>query len=562
MVEPPTSSAPRSVSPLLGGSITSLRIVDRAAHLFRDHGRALYSLTLPSSAPLALAIVALYYLERVHGVGSLRLPFAIAFAASLALRTLGAGRVAAYVHALALGEQATADEARAAIAGRRVPLATAGVVGSLLDLPLVLFAAWMVRAGPLAIAFLLPVAGLRWLGSTPTLATRVALGRDGVARAWRKAWGDVAGARGKAFVVETLLWAVAALVLTNGTIALAALAMLGGALFGLDVAFAATFLSPENGFAVVLLLALALLALEPLRMTASTLVYLDARIRHEALDLRQRVDSVTAGAGTRSISDAAAVLLLAIGIAAPGVASAQSVDEPDLGLRPAVPIDLEPLPPGAPLAPDGSEARAAAERILSADEFRPVPQPGEGHFGDWLREVIERLLELITPDPEGLLGGPTFALPGMDVFLVVGIVLLLAGLSFVAWVTLSGRRKRAPLQAAATEAAAVDPRERDPEDILAEAEAKRRSGELREALRILYLATLVRLDRFRRISFDPSLTNWQYLRFFPRGPDRDRFAELTDLFDHKWYGHEPISDDDYLNARTRARVLTGEADAT
>src|SRR5688572_17210765 len=120
------------ISPLLSDSVSSLRLVDRAAHVVRAHAGALFGLGLPTSAPLALAAVGRYYLERVHAIGSLRLPFAMLFAGLVAVRAQGQGRVAHLVEGVALGAAAGADAragAHESARRRALPLALAGVAG-------------------------------------------------------------------------------------------------------------------------------------------------------------------------------------------------------------------------------------------------------------------------------------------------------------------------------------------------------------------------------------------------------------------------------------------------
>lgn len=544
-----------SVSALLSSdSAGSLRILDRAAHLVRSDARALYGLVLPASGGLALVGLVLYYVERVLGITTLRPAFALAAAALLAARAVAAGAVARNVALLADGDTVAPGlaAARAALAGRRVALARVGVLSALLDLPAIFLCAWMTELGPLGAVLLVPVMGLRWLGASPTWAARVAVTRDGVGRAWLSAWRDGSGGRSKAVVVETLLALVALLVFFNGYVALLFGTMIGGTLLGLDLGFAASFLSPSNGFAVTFLVVTSLVVVEPLRMVASGLLWVDARVRHDALDLRRRVDALTADApraAPRPAAIATAAILLALGVGLPAPAIAQ--DEPGSELAPIVELaELPALPPSP-----GEADRTAAARVLAAPEFAPVVQPGDGQFGDWLREVIRDLFELLMPDPDLLPDfGFDFALPGMRTFLIIAFVILAGAIAFTVW-ALRASRRRGEGPAADEPARAIDVRERDPVDILAEAAALRRAGELRAALRTVYLATLVQLDRRRDIVFDPTRTNWHYLRDFPAGERRDAFAALTRLFDHKWYGHEQVSDDDVGTAEGAARRI-------
>ena len=61
------------------------------------------------------------------------------------------------------------------------------------------------------------------------------------------------------------------------------------------------------------------------------------------------------------------------------------------------------------------------------------------------------------------------------------------------------------------------------------------------------------------ISFEPSRTNWQYIRGMPRGETRTLFSTFTRVFDHKWYGRENTSMEDYLECRRLAdRICADE----
>jgi hypothetical protein len=96
---------------------------------------------------------------------------------------------------------------------------------------------------------------------------------------------------------------------------------------------------------------------------------------------------------------------------------------------------------------------------------------------------------------------------------------------------------------------------RTPLHYLDEAAQLAERGEARAALRALYLATLVNLDRAHLIDFEPAKTNWQYLRGLPPGELRKLFAAFTRIFDHKWYGHEPATPEDYRRSRALAERI-------
>ena len=63
------------------------------------------------------------------------------------------------------------------------------------------------------------------------------------------------------------------------------------------------------------------------------------------------------------------------------------------------------------------------------------------------------------------------------------------------------------------------------------------SGDLRRAMRAIYLALLGRLHAHGLIRYDRHRTNREYIRDLRANPSaRDAFAEAVDLFDPAWYG--------------------------
>jgi len=232
----------------------------------------------------------------------------------------------------------------------------------------------------------------------------------------------------------------------------------------------------------------------------------------------------------------------------------------------------EPVAPAAPLAPPALSVEELSgtdravqqdvDQILARSEFREF----EDNRGRGLRDLIDRFFEWLLRPREEMqrVQGPrlpSIPLPGGSLFLMIGVALLLGVLLY-----LFMTRRQAQAQAAVESALAEvsrDIRDRPPRSFLEEAAALRAQGKLREALRALYLATLVALDRRRWIAFDPHLTNWQYLRQMPRGAIRDAFKQFTRLFDYKWYGEEATTEDDYARCHTLAEqiVAGGEGPA-
>lgn len=82
------------------------------------------------------------------------------------------------------------------------------------------------------------------------------------------------------------------------------------------------------------------------------------------------------------------------------------------------------------------------------------------------------------------------------------------------------------------------------------------AGDLRSAVRQLYLATLLLLDRHGRIKYDPTLTNREYLHQAQNDPRTTAALQpIVETFDRTWYGFEPISARDFDEYRQRVENI-------
>ncbi len=561
-----------------------LEHLDRALLVVRRGGVVRAARAWLAGALPAAVIVGVYYVERVEGVRGLRLPLALALVAAWCARAVLLAPVARE-GALALWDGLRPPPG----AGRAVDVVrTALVVG----LGLWVWA-WLLVAGSLAgavgIALVLPVFALRG-AVAPAWLARAACTNDAGLRGFGRAALDHAGARVAGVAIEAMLIGAALGLAVNlyGLLALAA--VLGRSLFGLEVALVQAFLSPQNDFVLLVVGLAAFVLLEPLRAASAAAGYLDARVREEGLDLRALVDdALTVGVRTAA---RAALGLVAVGALALATSQAAAQPRPVPGADggPSVSDDegtrwldaIKPRPAAAPRvaasgrgvgeaigarrdAVEGHESiddsadsavRARVDAVLARPEFREFAEAR----GAGITELLTRILEwLLRPRDLGWLPEPpalALPMPGGWFFLLLAALLVVAVLAYL----VSAHRPRAAASPAGASAAVslADVRERPPAELLDEAGLLAARGALREALRALYLATLVALDRRRLIAFDPHRTNWQYLRAMPRGEARRLFAEFTRIFDHKWYGAEPTALADYEACRALAAAIVAQ----
>ncbi|HZN05399.1 MAG TPA: DUF4129 domain-containing protein [Pyrinomonadaceae bacterium] len=91
-------------------------------------------------------------------------------------------------------------------------------------------------------------------------------------------------------------------------------------------------------------------------------------------------------------------------------------------------------------------------------------------------------------------------------------------------------------------------------DLLSEAEALARRGDLRGAIRKGYIALLVELGDRKLISLAQYKTNRDYLRSVSTHPQlHSRMKNLTDSFERHWYGYAQVTPTDWQDFRTGYR---------
>lgn len=532
--------------------------LDRAWLVVRRGGWPRFGRAVGAGLPLAVVLIGIWYAERVEGLRGLRPLFGLAvalawFARAVMLAAVARGDVRALFPGLPMPERA----------GRLLDVTrTAGVVG-------LGMAFWGIglalstRAGFVGVLAILPLLCARGAIAPSWIARAGCADRGG----WRAFVASVRDSRDRRLtgLVTELLVLIALLALAGNVYGVSAFGVLVARVFlALDVASVDTFLSLRNVLVQMVVFASAALFLEPLRAALSAVWLVDARVRAEGLDLRAAVElAITSAGRTRSAqkdgatterAGIAAVLALAtLSLAAVGHAQDGPPTHPPHGPDAQLQVEGEGGENSGTNDPADEAVREKVHRILEQPEFREFDDGSRGghHVDDWLGRLLEWLVRWLRAHPNDDTSiGPAIPLPPVWLFVTLAVLLVVVVAAYLLAARI--REKRAADGGPGAPAASLDVREKAPDVLLDEASALAARGELRLALRSLYLATLVALDRRRLIDFDPHRTNWQYLRKMPRGPARDLFTDFTRLFDHKWYGDEPVSPIEYETARTLA----------
>jgi uncharacterized protein DUF4129 len=230
-------------------------------------------------------------------------------------------------------------------------------------------------------------------------------------------------------------------------------------------------------------------------------------------------------------------------------------------------------------APAGADVdpKPVIQGILREPEFQPLADRPElrdlaprldlsktknwwDSFWDWVRKVLFKPPQPRVRPPE--VQAPDGGILKIIFYVLLGVAVLFLLALLVRWFMERPARgdgraapiaaEAPPLSASATENAldhTVDEWELFARQWLGR-------GEVRQAIRALYLATLVHLHRERRIDYNRALTNWVYVRQF-RGDTEQKgtLRQLTQMFDEVWYGERPCAEEHYRTFETGVRAL-------
>jgi hypothetical protein len=199
-----------------------------------------------------------------------------------------------------------------------------------------------------------------------------------------------------------------------------------------------------------------------------------------------------------------------------------------------------------------TEANQKLANILSRSEYE-----SKGRQSAFLFRLLERFIRWLTSFfPQR---SPLSASHGSPLTVIAQIVVVALAAAVIVYVLLKlisrlGKRSRKTTTKKKREPRIVLGERLDPEesatDLLAEAEALARNGEIRAAIRKTYIALLVELGDRKIISLAQHKTNRDYLRAVAHVPSLyTNMGGLTDSFERHWYGFAQTSSADWQNFR-------------
>ena len=207
-------------------------------------------------------------------------------------------------------------------------------------------------------------------------------------------------------------------------------------------------------------------------------------------------------------------------------------------------------------------AKEKMESILSRPEYSTAPH-GPNALARLINDFIRWFRSLFPDAPQMEPGRATRVSRGVQIFIVIAALLVIAyvvRLLFIRFKRPGGRvkvrKKREPRIVLGERLKPED----TATDLLAEAEALARNGDLRSAIRKGYIALLVELGDREVISLAQYKTNRDYLRSVSNRPQlHSPLTRLTESFERHWYGYAHATPNDWQDFRAgyREALQTG-----
>lgn len=166
----------------------------------------------------------------------------------------------------------------------------------------------------------------------------------------------------------------------------------------------------------------------------------------------------------------------------------------------------------------------------------------------WLQDLMRRISDFIDRLFSNTAQG---IFDARDLIVLGGIVLVLAVLFYFV-----RNLRRNLVQEEALVALAEEHAVRTPGEAFNNAQQFINQGDYRNAVRQLYLATLLLLDQRGKLKYDPTLTNREYLIQASNDPRASAaLVPIVETFDRTWYGFEAISRQEFDTYRERVEAV-------
>ncbi|WP_437223405.1 hypothetical protein SH661x_003204 [Planctomicrobium sp. SH661] len=197
--------------------------------------------------------------------------------------------------------------------------------------------------------------------------------------------------------------------------------------------------------------------------------------------------------------------------------------------------------------PPPDEVQRKAAEIVARPEYHLDDETSTaalelwGRLLSWIFVPLRWLYHLLDGLPE------VFRWP----IVIVLVLVCLALIAHIVWTFLSAIRPsdRTRFTSVASE------REATPEEMEKAAEAERLGGNYIGAIRCLFVACLLRIQRAEKKRIRKGITNRELLRRYQSSPLSQPLQYFVDVIDTKWYGREDCFESDFELCRSQYAMI-------
>lgn len=214
---------------------------------------------------------------------------------------------------------------------------------------------------------------------------------------------------------------------------------------------------------------------------------------------------------------------------------------------------LEEMQTGKPAASDKDSDKGKLAEILRRPDFNQTPAAEGSALNRLLNRFLRWFFSLFPKTKPMARGGSPFVSALAQIVIVLACV---AAIAYLIWKLapryLSNRRarKKPKREARIVLGERLEP-DQTSADLLAQAEALARSGDLRAAIRKAYIALLCELGDRKIVSLAQHKTNRDYLNSLRERTRLYGFMrQLTNSFELHWYGFQPAAENDWKEFRS------------
>jgi len=213
---------------------------------------------------------------------------------------------------------------------------------------------------------------------------------------------------------------------------------------------------------------------------------------------------------------------------------------------------LEEVQRGKPATNDKDSDKGKLSEILRRPEYRKPPTPEDSALGRLWTRFLRWLFSLF-PNTKPITPGGSPFISGLAQIVIVlaclGVIAFLIWKFGARYLSNRGSKKKPKREARIILGERLEA-DQTSADLLAQAEALARNGDLRAAIRKAYIGLLCELGDRKVVSLAQHKTNRDYLNSVrDRTPLYNSMRKLTSSFELHWYGFQPAAQSDWREFR-------------